>query len=193
MALFRDFIGPDWRIFAGNALMLATCALYLAWWGIAFKPGATARPAYAGALIASAVVTGIAAITLLALGIADLAGQGKGIPASFILIGAVAAYIALLAATKFLFGRPVTSELLIMIVWAAVELAAIGALRQSGRFGDSAASSLCVLVAVATVAGLVCYVLYYRLDETASYVAGFIPLATDAGVVAAFLAAHALS
>jgi hypothetical protein len=193
MTLFRDFIGPDWKIFTGNMLMLTTCAFYLAWWGLAFKPGETARRGYTGVLIAGAVVTGICAITLLSLGIAELVGQGKGIPLSLILIGAVAAYIVLLATTKLLCGRPVTSELLIMIVWAAVELAAIGVLRQSGRFSVFAASSLGILVALATVAGLVCYVLYYRLDETAGYVDGFIPLAVDAGAVAAFLAAHALA
>ena len=40
---------------------------------------------------------------------------------------------------------------------------------------------------------MICYVLYYRLDETAGYRIGMVPLAADAFVMAVILAVLAVS
>ena len=50
-----------------------------------------------------------------------------------------------------------------------------------------------VRVGVATVAGLICYVLYYGLDDTARYRIGMVPLLADALVTAVFLVLLAVS
>ena len=48
------------------------------------------------------------------------------------------------------------------------------------------AVTLAVFAGIATVIGLVTYVLYYRLEVTASYRDGIIPLISDAVVMAVF-------
>ena len=46
---------------------------------------------------------------------------------------------------------------------------------------------------LATGTGIVCYILYYRLDEISRFWYGLIPLIVDAGVVIVFLMMLALS
>ena len=109
------------------------------------------------------------------------------------MLGAAARFFVLLAVTSIAFHRPLTSELLIIQVWAAIELCAIAALYTADRFGPGRAATIAALVAIATVVGMACYVLYYRLDEAAAYRAGMAPLAVDAVVMAVFLAVMAFS
>ena len=80
-----------------------------------------------------------------------------------------------------------------MHIWAALELSAVTVLYGTGRFGMRNAVILAALVGIATVAGLICYILYYRLDVTASYWVGMVPLIADAFVMAVFLSVLALS
>ena len=69
----------------------------------------------------------------------------------------------------------------------------IAVLRGTGRFGTPSAATMTALVGIAAVAGVICYVLYYRLDEVARYWDGMAPLATDAFVMAVFLGVLAFS
>ena len=193
MSCFHEFAVPDWKVFFGNALMFVTCAFYLAWWAVAFWPRGGGNNSLAAFLITGAILSGIAAIVVLSLGIGSLPRVAKGIPVIIIPLAAIALYIISLSVTKTFFHRPVTSEILVMFVWAAVECSAIAALSLSGRFGTGQTVLLSVLVALATCVGLVCYVLYYRLDGMPSFWDGFIPLATDAVVVAVFLSLQATS
>ena len=86
-----------------------------------------------------------------------------------------------------------TSELLLITIWAALEWSAIAALQGSGRFSLGPVLTLAALVALATIIGMVCYILHYHLDETSRFWNGLIPLIAPAGVVAVFLAVQALS
>jgi hypothetical protein len=111
----------------------------------------------------------------------------------FILLGGAALFFVMLPVTVIAFHRAVTSELLIIHVWAALELSAVAVLYGTGRFGAGRAVALAALVGIATIAGLICYVLYYRLDETAGYRIGMVPLIADAFVAAVFLGVLAVS
>jgi len=193
MSCFHEFAVPDWKVFFGNVLMFVTCAFYLAWWAVAFWPKGGGNNPLAAFLITGAILSGIASIVVLSLGIGSLPRVAKGLPVIIIPLAAIALYIISLSVTKTFFHRPVTSEVLVMFVWAAVECAAIAALNLSGRFGTGQTALLSVLVALATCVGLVCYVLYYRLDGMPSFWDGFIPLAVDAVVVAVFLSLQATS
>jgi hypothetical protein len=193
MTCFRDFTISLWEIFGGNLLMFTAIVFYIAWWAVSFWPNGDGKTAGAGFFIALALFAGMAAIAIMSLGINSLSQVRKGIPVMYILLGAVAFYIILLAVTKIAFQRAVTSELLLIIVWAALEWSAIAVLHGSGRFGMRQALTLAILVALATGAGIVCYILHYRLNEAARFWNGLIPLIADAGVVAVFLAALALS
>lgn len=193
MTSFRDFNIPLWEIFGGNLLMFATIAFYIAWWTVSFRPNGEGKAAGAGFFIAVAFFAGMAAIAILSIGINSLSQPGKGFPVMFILPGAVAFYIILLAVTKIAFQRIVTSELLLITIWAALEWSAIAVLQGSGRFGLGQALTLAALVTLATGAGIVCYIVHYGLDETSRFWNGLIPLIADEGVVTVFLALLALS
>ena len=193
MTCFRDFTVPLWENFVGNLFMFATIVFYIAWWTVSFRPNGDGNTAGAGFFIAVAFFAGVAAIAILFTGINSLSQAGKGFPMTYILVGAAVSYIILLAVTKIAFQRAVTSELLLITVWAALEWSAIAVLQGSGRFSIGQVLTIEVLVALATGAGIVCYILHYRLDEISRFWNGVIPLIVDAGVVAVFLAVLALS
>lgn len=192
MTLFRSFTFPLWEMFAGNLLLLLCSLLYLAWWALSFRPNSPGGAAGTACIIA-AFITGCLAIGLMANGIQSLSEESTGVPVKLILAGAAALFIILLLATSIVFRRIVTSELLILHVWAALELSAIAVLYGTARFSAGRAAILTVLVGAATVAGLICYVLYYRVDETAQYRIGMAPLAIDAMVMAVLSVLLALS
>ena len=188
MTCFRNFTAPLWEIFAGNLLLLFCSLFYLAWWVVSYRPNSSG-----GFYLTAAFITGFAAIALMSVGINSLSQDSKGLPVRFILMGGAALLLVLLPVTAFAFHRIVTSELIIMHIWAALELSAVAVLYGTERFGAGRAATLAALVGIATVAGLICYVLYYRLDETARYWIGMVPLTADAFVMAVFLGVSAVS
>jgi len=80
--------------------------------------------------------------------------------------------IFLLMLTTVAFHRIVTSELMIIHIWAALELSAVAVLYGIGHFEPGQAAALAALVGIAFIVGLICYVLYYRLDGMSSYQVG---------------------
>ncbi len=191
MTFFRDFSLPLWEMFAGNLLLLACSLCYLAWWAVSFRPGSpggTPGTIY----IAAAFITGCAGILLMSGGINTLSDDSKGVPVRYVLVGGVALFIVMLLVTSIAFHRIVTSELMIIHVWAVLELSAVAVLYGTGRFGPGRMMAMAVLLGTATLAGLICYVLYYRLDEITRYHVGMVPLAADAFVMALFLSLLAI-
>ena len=165
----------------GHAALAVCAALYLAWWWTFFNP---AMPKATGALYAvgvgfilGAVAFGIAAVVLLAMGLGALAGApqvGSAAPGWAFAVGGVLAYV--------------TTELLLFVLWAALELAVANALLGAGALPVGAFWVLAAVIVLVTAANLVCYVLYFRLGPLASFVDGAAPLAV-VGVLAAVLAA----
>ena len=102
-------------------------------------------------------------------------------------VGGVAAYAALAFVTVRFFGRSVTTELLLFVLWAALELAVLNALMGAGMLFGGAFWLLAGVVALVTAANLVCYVLYFRLPPVPSFIDGAAPLAV-VGVLSAVLA-----
>lgn len=191
MELFHDFTAPIWEIFYGNLLLFLCSMFYLIWWTVTFRPGAGGGT-FGTLCLVAACVSGIAAIALASSGIGALAPDSKGVPVRYLVAGGAVLYLALLAVTVLAFRRAATSELLIMQIWAVLELSAVSVLYGTGRFPAGIAAALAILVAIASVAGLVCYVLYYRLDAAAGYRDGMVPLITDAAVMAVFLVTTAV-
>jgi len=193
MNCFLGFTVPLWEIFGGNLLMFVTIMFYIAWWTASFRPNGDGKITAAGFFITAALLTGMAAIVIIFPGINSLPRAGKGFPVMYILPGAAAFYIILVAVTKIASQRALTSELLLITVWAALEWSAIAVLQDSGRFSIGQALTLAALVMLATGAGIVCYILHYRLDETSRFRNGLIPLIADAGVITVFLTSLAFS
>jgi len=191
-AMFQNFTAQDWKIFFGNMLMLVTCLCYISWWTTAFRPGKS-DSGIASVLIIATLAAGTAAIVVLSMGINGLNGCRVKIPVCYLVAAAAVLYVISFTITKTVFRRPVTSELLIIFVWAAIEFAVLDVLFSNGRLSGRAALVQSVLIATATCIGLVCYVLYYRLDESARYLDGLIPLASDGFVIAVSLTAEAIA
>lgn len=192
MLFFRNFTVPIWEIFTGNLLLLICGLFYLAWWVVSGRPdlsGGSAGNIY----IVLAFISGFAAIGLLSVGISSLSTDSKGLPLIFIIAGGTVLFLILLLLTSIVFHRIVTSELIIIHIWAVLELSAATVLYGTNRFGMGQTLALSVLIGIASVAGLICYMLYYNLDVMASYYVGMIPLITDAFVMTVFLVILAIS
>jgi hypothetical protein len=187
MSFFRNVTAPLWEIFVGNLLLLLCSLFYLAWWIVAYRPDSTGRSAAGGFYIAAAFITGIAAGAFLSVGIYSLSFDSKGLPVWSVLMGGVVLFAVMLPLTAIVFHRQVTSELTIMHIWLVLEAAALAVLYGTGRFGAGRTVFMAVLVGIAFIASLICYMLHYRLDETAGYWNGMIPLAAVAIVMTVFL------
>lgn len=185
--MFKDFTGALWNIFMGNLLMLLTIGFYIAWWVVLFRPDRSEPSPHGTFLIVIALVSGLASVVFLTFGISSQPWNGKDFPGAYFLLGALGAYFILLGVTKGFFQRPVTSELLLIVLWSALEWSVTTALKMGDRLSSGGALTLTILVGLAACIGLVCYVLFYRLDGAPRFWDGLIPLIVDGAVVAAFL------
>lgn len=185
MTFIQRFAPPVREMLIGNLLLLICSLLYLAWWAVSYWPN-TYR-GLGGVFLIMALFAGIAAIIMISGAIHSLSRDSKGSKVRFIWLGFAALFCVLLVITSSVFQRIVTSELAIIHVWAALELSAAVVLYETGylEFGRTAILSL--FVATATVIGLICYVIYYRLGAAAAYWTGMIPLIVDAVVMVLFL------
>ena len=180
------------QIFRSNLLLIGCCAFYLAWWLLAFKPTGVVKGMKTGWLLVPAFGAGLAAIILAVQGIRSASIGATLFPGRSLLWGGIAAYFILLAITGLLFRRPVTTELFLIVGWAALALAEINALYGAGRFSHWLAVVFVVVIGVAALISLVCYVLYYNLGDRAGYFDGMVPLLMVALVTAGVSVAMAV-
>jgi hypothetical protein len=167
---------------------LATCAVfYLIWWWLFFDPN---RLKPQGGLyvigvicILVAVACGLAGVAGIASGLASIHVQAeqRGVPFSpfpawAILCGAAVAYVALMLVTRLVFERQVTTELVLIVGWTALEVGVINSLASATIISPTSTTSLAVTLGLLFVLSMTCYVLYYRLGPFASFVDGCIPL-----------------
>lgn len=182
---YTDFDVPVKQIFTGNILLVICCAFYLAWWLLAFKPVGAIKGMKTGWLLIPAAAAGVLAVVRMIRGIETATMKTALFPGWAVVWGGIAAYLVLMAVTVLLFKRPVTTELLLIVGWAMLALAEINVLYGTGRFSCRQALLFCVIIGVAFLISLVCYVLYYRLDSRAGYLDGMVPLLLAAAVTAA--------
>jgi uncharacterized membrane protein YoaK (UPF0700 family) len=81
---------------------------------------------------------------------------------------AAGTYALLAFVTSRFLERPVTTELLLIVAWCALEVDVAGAVWPNWP--------LLVAVIVATAFSMVCYLLYYRLEGRAAFLDGCGPL-----------------
>jgi len=172
----HDFDFTAKQIFRSNILLIICCAFYLAWWLLAFKPIGAIRGMKTGWLLIPAFAAGLVAIILAVKGILSSSIGVALFPSGLLLWGGIAAYLILLAVTRLLFKRSVTTELFLIVGWAMLVLSEINVLYGIGRFSHGLAAIFAVVVGVAALISLACYVLYYNLGDRAGYFDGMIPL-----------------
>lgn len=188
----HDFDFSIKQIFWSNILLIICCAFYLAWWLLAFKPNGAINGMKTGWLLIPAFAAGLAAVILAAKGISSASVDITLFPRGLLLWGGIAVYLLLLAVTYVIFRRPLTTELILIIGWAVLALSEINALYGSGRFSYHLAIIFVVVIGVATLISLVCYVLYYNLGDIAGYFDGMVPLLMAALVMAGISVAMAV-
>lgn len=81
-------------------------------------------------------------------------------------------------------GRPITTELFLIVGWAVLVLSEVNTLFGWDLFSHRLTITLMAVIGVAALASLVCYVLYYRLGALAGYIDGMLPLLIIAVVMA---------
>ena len=169
---------PGKVLLLGNWIMALCGAFYLAWWVAAFRPPQPRSTPVTRTLLALAFLAGIAGFYLmgrtLAAPVQEVRGGVRGLQ---IALCGGAVYVVLLAGSVLLLHRQVTSELLIIVAWAVLELCAVSYLYRCGNLPYAASLTLAGIVLAAAVASFVCYLLYYRLPYTAGFIAGCVPLA----------------
>lgn len=187
MDRWQAWAGGPLMIVIGEVLLVVCSVSYLVWWTVTFRPSGR-TPSGDGPFLVGAVLGGLGGMVLLGLGIAALLPKASWLALGATIVGGVLVGALLLHLTTRVAHRPVTTELPLIVLWATAQLAAGITLRTAGVLRAPSASAWIVATAVATLVGLACYLVFYRLDPVPAYWIGMVPLAVD-GVVAAILAA----
>ena len=174
--MFALFHVQEKRIFIGNILFIVCCVFYLVWWLLAFKPSHAITGIKTGWLLIPASLSGIAGVILIIMGVTAEPLTKQILSGRYILWGGLAVYLILLAITVFLLKRPATTELILIVGWGMLMLAEINALFGMGLFPQTLSFGFFFAVCAAVVISLICYILYYHLDNLAGYIDGMIPL-----------------
>ncbi len=174
--MFSHFDLQIKQILTGNILLIICCAFYLAWWIMAFKPTGAVKGMRSGWLLLPAVIFGVATILQIVRGSSAADRQSVLFSQTAVLIGGVIVYIVLLAATRLLLNRQVTTELFLIVGWTVLMFLEMNALFAQGQYSRTAAIVMLVVTVFAAAVSLVCYLLYYNLDSMRGYVDGMVPL-----------------
>ena len=175
------------KILAGQALLILCCAVYLVWWYRGYRPGVSVDRlgGLNGILLRITVGLGIAGLVLSCGRI-----EAKRAPVlSSVLIAAAGAavYIALLLLTRYGFGRIVTTELLLIVGWTALEASVLCRLYAAEALSGRGFVFLCAVIGAAFAVSMVLYVAYYRMEAMKAFYAAMVPLLTEAAAMAVLL------
>lgn len=163
----------------GHGLLALCAVLYLVWWIVFFRPDAGkvqgALYWFGAACLVLAVCAGVAGAIFAALGANGLRA-GSGLSGWWFILTAAVVYLLFAWMTMRFWERPITTELLLFVAWAALELYVVSALGTADLVG--LASLICLITAIIILfaLSLVCYVLYYRLSALPSFIDGAMPL-----------------
>lgn len=176
---------PIGNLVLGNILLIICSLFYLAWWAVAFRPHASSGLLKSAVLLGVAAAAGIIGLVFAIQGITAAEGKRILLPEAGILAGGIIAYILLFTITYFFLKRQVTTELFLIIGWAVLELSVINTLYKTEYFSFGGAVAFCIITAAAVLISLLCYISYYKLEKTAGFIDGMIPLILAAAVMAA--------
>lgn len=181
---------PLQKLLTGQILLVICCVFYLIWWSISYRPGVSVNRASGlnGALLLITAVCGVSGMILSLSGSNHLPGEGsRKLSGTLILIAAAALYLVMLLLTTRVFHRIVTTELVLITGWAALEINAVNALAGASVFRMPQTMFMTIVIAAAYVISMVLYVAYYRMQADRAFYAAMIPLITEAVSMAALV------
>ena len=178
------------QIVIGQVLLIICCIFYLAFWYMGYRPNTVVdrTGGVNGLLLSATAFFGMAGIICSLMPVKETSTTKYG--QLFIVFGGIAAYILLMAVTKYGFQRMVTTELFLIVGWTMLELSIINRLSGSGLLLGSKLVAVYVVVALAFVISMVLYVAYYRMEEMKAFYAAMVPLITEGvsmGILVALL------
>lgn len=182
--------GPENQVIAGQIILIICCVFYLIWWSISYRPGTEVNKVAGvrGVLLAAAALCGLAGVVMSAMWAGSVPSGGSKLTGTTVALAGIIAYIALLLITKYLFGRQVTTELILIVGWVVLEVTVLLALKRSGGIGSGGSVFMAVVIACAAAVSLILYVLYYRMEPERAFRAAMVPLITEAVSMAALVA-----
>lgn len=177
------------QILMGNISLIICSIFYLSWWILAFKPVRPVAGIRSGWLLLPALIFGVTAVILIIQSIQTAQLQQTIIPAGLILPFAAAVYVFLAIITGKFMNRPVTTELILIVAWAALTLAEVNMLYGTGVLLFGTACGFFAVTVLFSLVSIAAYILYYNLDQMTGYIDGMIPLILAALMMGAISAA----
>ena len=161
----------------GQILLIVCFVIYLIWWYRGFRPGASVNRVWGinGILLALTAAFGIGGVAITLLGDNTQSSELIISPMT-ILIAGIVTYIGLLLFTRFVFGRVVTSELLLIVAWTMLEVWVIDVMNGIGNLSTTRFAVMFAALAVAFIVSIVLYIAYYRMEEMKAFYAAMVPL-----------------
>lgn len=180
------------RVIAGQVSLIACFALYIVWWYRGYRPGVDVSRigGVNGALLLAMVALACVGIWL---SLTPAPATSRPIlDSSTIAMVAVVVYVVLLLVTRFLFQRIVTTELILIVAWTAIEAVVLVNLNAAGALPDGRFIAMCIVLAAAFAVSVILYVAYYRMEEMRAFYAAMVPLFAAAASMTALIAAVCL-
>ena len=175
------------RILFGQILLICCCAVYLIWWMRGYRPGVSADRlgGLNGILFLLTAAFGLAGLICSLGRIAE-----KNTPklnGYAIAAAGVITYFVLMLVTRCIFGRIVTTELVLIVGWTTLEMTVVNRLSAGGILSEWEFAVMCAVIGAAFAVSMVLYVAYYGMEEMKAFYAAMIPLVTEAAAMAALV------
>jgi len=170
-----------------HGLFVLSGAAYSAYWVLQeHAPGPAALLFFLVSLVSGFSAASGAFLFVIAAPTEEVSGRLRP---RHVVLACLALLAATFAITTFGMGRPFTSELVFVMIWAATELCALLVAFRRGWLSRRSAAACVALVAAALAVGLVCYAIYFELVGAARFYSGLVPYGA---VALAMLAVGAL-
>jgi hypothetical protein len=173
--------GAFHRVFIGQILLVVCCVVYLIWRSVSFRPGQEVNRVggVRGILLLVTAASGLTGVYLSVMGMNALPSGKAKLSGPGICLAGILLYVVMLFVTSKFFQRPVTTELFLITGFLVLELTLVNALNASGLLTDGRFVALFAENLAAFAAGMVLYVLYYRVEPVRAFYLAMVPLAVD--------------
>lgn len=165
-------------LFYGAIFIVLCTVFYLIWWIAAFSPGEEGwlQRTNVNLWLIPSTIFGILGIIVSIVGLQGKKTNPEIISTLFICIGGLVLYFALLAFTWFVLKRSITTELFLLTGWLTLTFCMVNAAYGYTLILHKTAIILLSVAVIAFIIGMICYLLYYAVSPSLSFILGMIPL-----------------